>query len=680
MHIQYKRKDTCMYKTHLFISILLLLFLIGCTPKYSELVVAKIGDNPLKLGEYEKFYIRNTGNYEMAKNSSRAEREEFLNLLIKYRLKLQDAYDRNLLSDPEIQDELNEYRTSLASTYLLDKELVEPSLRKLYDRMREEIRASHILIRVDQNASPEDTLAAYNKAMDLIGRINKGEDFGELAYEFSEDPSAKQNKGDIYYFTTGQLIPQFEDAVYEMKVGEVSQRPIRTSFGYHIVKVTDRAPAKGSIRVRHIMARFKSSQPDSADSVATYNKMIAIQESLKLGFDFSELAKRNSDDGGSAPNGGDLGFFQRRRWIQTFDEAAFKLKPGEYSPIIRTPYGLHIIKCDSIKPVPDYEEVKSDIQRTFQSQRYNDAYNAYIENLKKNLGYTFNNEVFESFVSLLDSTNTTTDSSWDSSVTEDVRNAIIMKIGNRDVNVQNVIKILSTRPDFRDVYLKRSELLRRVVKIGEIILLEEASKDLEKRYPEFLNLMKEYQDGVVLYKAEQIEVWDKLSINELSMREFYEVNKERFVQPAMINYSEIYVTSDTLAEIVYNELINGANFEDLAEKYNEDPDLKKAKGAHGFVPVDESEMSQLAWSELQVGAFSKPIKVDEGGFSIILVHAKEESRIKSFEEAGIELSNAYQEYEQKRLENEWLERIKLKYPVEKFPDVLDKAFLEPASK
>ncbi|RCK74051.1 MAG: Survival protein SurA precursor (Peptidyl-prolyl cis-trans isomerase SurA) [Ignavibacteriae bacterium] len=668
-----------MYKSHLIILSILFLFLIGCSPKYSELVVAKIGDNQLKLGEYEKFYIKNTGSYDIAKNSSRKEREDFLELLVKYRLKLQDAYDKNLLSDPEIIEELKDYRASLASTYLLDKDLVEPSLKKIYNRMKEEIRASHILIRVDQNASPEDTLKAYTKAMELIERINKGEDFGNLAYEYSEDPSAKQNRGDIYYFTTGQLIPQFEDAVYEMKVGEVTQKPIRTSFGYHVVKVTDRGPAKGSVRVRHIMVRFNSSQPDSADSAAAYGRIMAIQESLKLGADFAQLAKKHSEDGGSATNGGDLGFFQRRRWIQSFDEAAFKLKPGEISPIVRTPYGFHIIKCDSIKPVPSYEELKPEIQRTFQSQRYNDAYNAYIENLKKKIGYTFYENVFENFVSLLDSTDTTTDSSWDSSVTEDVRNAIILQVGTRNVDVDYVIKTLSTRPDFRDIYLKKSELLKRVSKIGEIVLLEEASKDLEKQYPEFLNLMKEYQDGVVLYKAEQMEVWDKLSINDSSMREFFNNNREKFMHPDRVNYSEIYVMSDTLAEKIYNELINGANFEELAEKYNEEPELKQNKGAHGFVSVDESELAEIAW-EMEIDQISKPIYTQEGGYSIIKVNAKEESREKSFEEAGIELSNAFQEYEQKRLEGEWLERIKQKYPVQKFPDVLEKAFLEPPSK
>lgn len=668
-----------MYKSHLIILGILFLFLIGCSPKYSELVVAKIGDNQLKLGEYEKFYIKNTGSYDIAKNSSRKEREDFLELLVKYRLKLQDAYDKNLLSDPEIIEELKDYRASLASTYLLDKDLVEPSLKKIYNRMKEEIRASHILIRVDQNASPEDTLKAYTKAMELIERINKGEDFGNLAYEYSEDPSAKQNRGDIYYFTTGQLIPQFEDAVYEMKVGEVTQKPIRTSFGYHVVKVTDRGPAKGSVRVRHIMVRFNSSQPDSADSAAAYGRIMAIQESLKLGADFAQLAKKHSEDGGSATNGGDLGFFQRRRWIQSFDEAAFKLKPGEISPIVRTPYGFHIIKCDSIKPVPSYEELKPEIQRTFQSQRYNDAYNAYIENLKKKIGYTFYENVFENFVSLLDSTDTTTDSSWDSSVTEDVRNGIILQVGTRNVDVDYVIKTLSTRPDFRDIYLKKSELLKRVSKIGEIVLLEEASKDLEKQYPEFLNLMKEYQDGVVLYKAEQMEVWDKLSINDSSMREFFNNNREKFMHPDRVNYSEIYVLSDTLAEKIYNELINGANFEELAEKYNEEPELKQNKGAHGFVSVDESELAEIAW-EMEIDQISKPIYTQEGGYSIIKVNAKEESREKSFEEAGIELSNAFQEYEQKRLESEWLERIKQKYPVQKFPDVLEKAFLEPPSK
>ncbi len=649
--------------------------LIGCSPKTSELIVAKYGDNVVKLGEYEKFYTRNIGGLEAAKKSTQKEREDFLNLLMKYKLKLQDATDKNLIADPEIIKELDEYRTSLASTYMLEKELVEPSLKKLYQRTTEEIRASHILFRVDMTSPPEDTLKAYTKAMEIIDRLKKGEDFGKLASEFSEDPSAKENFGDIYYFTSGQLVPEFEDAVYEMKIGEISQKPVRTAFGYHIIKVTDRQPAKGSIRIRHIMARFNSQQPDSADSASAYLRIVEVLDSLKAGADFHALAVSKSEDGGSSANGGDLGFFQRRRWVQPFDEAAFKLKAGEISNIVRTPYGFHILKCEEQKPIPTYEEMKPEIQRNFQAQRYNNAYNEYISNLKKTFHFSIDENVANLFISELDSTQTTSDSGWDATVGEDIRKMILIKVGTQSVNVDSVINMLTDRQDFQDTPLKKNELMKRFERIGELALLAENSKNLETRFPDFKNLMQEYQDGVVLYKAEQLEVWNKLTISDSLLQEYFNNNREKFKLPNRVDYSEIVVESDSLANEILKQLRDGESFEKLADQYNEEPELKANKGSRGLKSIEEDEIASMCW-DMEVGWISQPILNEDGGYSIIKVNSKEPSRAKTFEEAGVDVSNAFQEYQQKQLEAEWLEKIKAKYPVQLFPEHLQKAFTE----
>lgn len=664
-----------MFQTRLFLFLFSLFLIIGCSPKTSELIVAKYGDNVVKLGEYEKFYSRNIGGLDAAKKSTQKEREDFLNLLIKYKLKLQDATDKNLLADPEIIQELNEYRTSLASTFMLEKELVEPALKKLYKRTTEEIRASHILFRVDANSSPEDTLAAYTKAMELIGRLKKGEDFGKLAFEFSEDPSAKENYGDIYYFSSGQLVPQFEDAVYEMKIGEISQKPVRTAFGYHIIKVTDRQPAKGSIRVRHIMARFNSQQPDSADSASAYSRIVEVLDSLKAGSDFHSLAVSKSEDGGSSMNGGDLGFFQRRRWVQPFDEAAFKLKVGEISNIVRTPYGFHILKCEEQKPYQTFAEAKPEIQRTFQSQRYNDAYNEYIANLKKTFPISIDQDVANLFVSELDSTNTSGDSAWDATVSDDIRKMVLIKVGTQSVTVDSVINILTDRQDFRDTPLKKQDLMKRYERISELVLLAENSKNLETRFPEFNSLMQEYKDGVVLYKAEQLEVWNKLNISDSSLHEFFNNNRERFKFPNRVDYSEIFVMSDSVAAEIMDKLQAGEPFEKLTEQYNEEPHLIANKGSHGLKSIEEDELAEMCWDQ-EVGWISQPIITDEGGYSIIKVNSKEPAQLKTFEEAGVEVSNAFQEYEQKRLESEWLEKIKTRYPLQLFPEQLKHAFTE----
>jgi peptidyl-prolyl cis-trans isomerase SurA len=661
---------------NILIVLLTTVLILGCGPKTGELVVAKIGDSPVKLEEYEKFYTRNAGGLDAAKKSTLPEREDFLNLLLKYKLKLQDAYDKNLANDADIKQELSEYRSSLASTFLLERELIEPNLHKLYKRSTEEIRASHILIRCEMSASPEDTLKAYAKAAEVIDSLKKGIGFEKLAVEFSEDPSAKQNNGDIYYFTSGQLVPQFEDAVYEMKSGEVTKVPVRTSFGYHIIKVTDKKPSVGSIRIRHLMARFTTpNKVDSADSASAYGRILAMKDSLNKGFGFDSLAVKLSEDGGSAPNGGDLGYFSRRRWIQPFDEAAFKLKAGEISGIVQTPYGFHILKCEDIKSMQTYEEAKPDLQKNFQSQRYNNAYSEFITMMKKEYNYFFDENVFNNFLSSLDTSKTTSDSAWADAVPEDIRNSIIIKAGTRNVKVDSVIVLLSNRQDFKGASLRKSEMSSRLDRVSELVLLEEKSKNLETKYPEFGSLMKEYQDGVVLYKAEQMEIWNKLSINDTTLRAYFDANREKFVFPDRVDYSEIYVKSDSLAKEISKQLRDGANYDTLAAQYNEEADLKAKHGTHGLTNTDDSEMAAKAWS-MEAGVVSEPVVTEDAGFSIIKVNSKDPAHQKSFEDAGVEVSNAFQESEQKRLETEWLDKIKTKYPVSTNPEVLPKAFTE----
>ncbi|HZY09580.1 MAG TPA: peptidylprolyl isomerase, partial [Bacteroidota bacterium] len=186
--------------------VLFLFLLIGCSPRVSDMLVLEVGTTKVMLNEYETFFAKNSGGWDVVQQSSIEERERFLDLLTNYKLKLQDAHDRNLLNDSDIVHELREYRSSLASTFMLEKELTEPGIQQLYERKKEEIRAQHILLSVKPDAPPEDTLTAYQKAMEIIHRVKSGEKFDTLVTKYSEDPGAKTNNGDIYYFTAGQMV------------------------------------------------------------------------------------------------------------------------------------------------------------------------------------------------------------------------------------------------------------------------------------------------------------------------------------------------------------------------------------------------------------------------------------------------------------------------------------------
>lgn len=659
-----------------FATLFLSLVLFGCSPKSGDMIVLEVGPTKVSMKEYEDFFTRNSGGWDAARQSTQEERERFLDLLTNYKLKLLDAYDRNLLNDEDIVRELKEYRASLASTFMIEKELNDPGVKKVYERRKEEIRAQHILLSLKPDALPEDTLRLYTKAMELIRRAKAGESFDTLAVQFSDDPSAKTGGGDIYYFTSGQMVTAFENAAYAMHKGEITSTPVRSPFGYHIIKVNDRQPVRGSIKVRHIMTRFQGANPDSADEAGALARMKGIQDSLKKGWDFNKLAIKLSEDGGSAPQGGDLGWFERRRWVLPFDETAFKLKVGEVSAIVRTPYGYHTLRCDSVKPPPSFQEMKEDLKKLYQQHGYNEDYAEYMAKIKKDVHYSFNEDTYEALVAQVDSAKSVGDSAWDASVSKEVRSRILMKINSKEIPVDTLLNVLDRRPEYKGASLRKKELRTRVDRISDSFLLEERSAGLEQRFPEFAALMREYDDGVVLYKAEQMEVWNKASVSDSALKNYYEENKTKFMFPERVNIGEIDIESDTLAALIYDSLSHGADFAKLASRHNTDEDLKAKGGARGVLPVDTDDITKLS-PGVSVGQISEPMEMENGTYVIIKVNAREPARQKSFEEAGAEVSNMYQDTQSKLFEQRWLDRVKLKYPVMQYKALLPKAFSAP---
>jgi peptidyl-prolyl cis-trans isomerase SurA len=643
--------------------VICVLLVCGCSP---SVTILEIGEEKLSLEEYERLYERNVGNREAAQQSSLEEREKFLNLLTNYKLKLRDAYDRNLLMEKDVQDELSDYRTSVATTFMVEREVTEPGLRAMYERRKEELRARHILLRADPNASGEDTMKVWNRAMDLIRQLDEGKDFAELAEANSEDPSASQNKGDLYYFTTGQMVPPFEDAAYSLRINEYTERPVRTQFGYHIIKLTDRKPTVYSISVGHIMISTRGA--DSAAQETALEKIRALQDSLKAGQDFATLARNHSEDPGSAPRGGSLGSFSRRRFVQDFEEVAFTLKPGEISDIVKTQFGYHLIKCDDIRPLPPYPELRTELQRTYQSYRYNDDYNAYMGRLKNRTGYAHNDKVLQEFWTQVDTTKLPRDSAWAANVSEDVRRKTAITVGSRTVTIDALISALSTRDDLKNTPITSSNFSSQIGKVGERVVLEVASIGLEDRYPEFKSLMKEFQDGVVLYKAEQLEVWNKIEVTEERLRAFYEERKDQHPLPNRVEFVEVSTDSQRLARRFANDLKKGRILDTLVARSKG----KLQKTSRGLIAADTDTLTKLAWNGA-AGSIIGPLQHNKRHV-VMRVVKKDPARNKTFEEASAEISTAFQDYEAKRLEHEWLERLREKYPVVQHKDHLVQAF------
>jgi peptidyl-prolyl cis-trans isomerase SurA len=281
------------------------------------------------------------------------------------------------------------------------------------------------------------------------------------------------------------------------------------------------------------------------------------------------------------------------------------------------------------------------------------------------------------FISKLDSNTTTDDSAWVDEIPADVKAEALMMINGKPVTVDSVAGLLATRPENKGVLLRSGDLRPKVEKISEQLLLIEKSNGLEARNPEFAALMKEYSDGIVLYKAEQVEVWSKTTVSDTALMEYYEKHKEKYVFPERVNIQVMMFYTDTLAFAVYDSLQNGIPFADIAPRYPGFPPPENEDGSRGLEPVDTDELT-MQGATLVLGKYSEPFELEDGSWAIIKLLAKEPPKQKSFEEAGAEVSNNYQEEYSKKLEQQWLDRIKVKHTVSQHKELLSKAFQGPA--
>lgn len=768
---------------------LFVLILSGCSPKIPDTIVARVGDTPITVADFERMYVKSNGTREAGVSASQEDRERFLDLIIKYRLKLADAYDQGLQKRPDVNTEIEQYKGSLAQSYLTDRQLVQPNVTKMYNRMKEELRASHILLTFKQGATVEDSAAVYKQANEIIAEVKSGKDFGQLAETYSQDPSAKTNKGDLYYFSTGRMVPEFEDGVFALQKGEVTPVPIKTQYGIHIVKVTDRKPSAGEMRCSHIMIRFNSQTPSPEDTLAAYQRIKAIRDSLAGGNEFADLAIRNSGDPGSASRGGDLGWFSRGRWPQPFDEEAFLLKPGQVSGIVRTIYGYHLIKCTEARPLKSFEELRQELQRTYQQQRFQGDYAAMYNRIQQEVRFTQNDSVRQQFLASLDSTKTVRDSAWADAIPREIGRAAMVTIAGKPVPVDTMASIFARRPDLASTSLHRVSMSSALDKIIEQLVYTAKAGLLEASDPEFASILNEYREGILLYQIEQDQVWSKIATSDSLQRIYFEQNRDKFVFPDRIVFTEIRAASESNAWNIHNLLKQGESMEaiahrdsvrmaapssftmrfapkrseiptqeipklaSIAQELRNDPVLNLQVVAYpdtgsaktkrknlalaqkridsvrqffskrlsvdiehiisqsrprNFVPAVPRQADTTDYPDrldltilrrqplvlppvqtitlapgtdervnhadsLRVGEFSSPFQ-HQAAFLIVRLDKRDPAHRKSYEEAGTEVSSAFQDYEAKRLESEWLGRVRAQHPVSENKPSLQKAF------
>jgi peptidyl-prolyl cis-trans isomerase SurA len=629
-----------------------LTFAVGTTVvAQQDPVLMEVDGKKITKSEFLQIYLKNNNDPKYDKQTL----DEYIELFKKFQLKVAEAEALGYDTIPKLKRELEGYQKQLAQPYLTDNEMNKTLVDQAYERMKTEVRASHILVKVDATSNPEDTLKAYKRAIALRDRLIKGEDFTKLAKENSEDPSVKANDGDLGFFTSFQMVYPFENAAYTTKVGDITM-PIRTRFGYHLLKVTDKRPARGTMKAAHLMVAANKESDEAEVIEKARAKANEIYLKLKSGGNFEELVKAFSDDPSSNSNGGVLPLFgtgATTRMIPEFEDAAFNLKNnGDFSEPLQTNYGFHIIKRLELTPLRSFEELQKDIEgRVNRDDRASLTQNSYIEKLK--VAYQFTDKSAEPIKWF--------EKNMDSSVYKgqfDAAKITVDKamfvLDNKPYTQKDFVTFVNNNPRYT-----RGISLNDVAKKQYSEWVKQTIIDLEKsnlatKYPEYKALMNEYHDGILLYEIMSDKVWNKAMTDTTGLKAFYEANKSNYTWDKRYDAIVYETMSPDVAKTVYKLAKKNLSSDSITKIINAQTELNLRVRTGKF---ELSKTPYLKDQPLKVGK-NKPYVYDGKNYVIVLNQVIE-AKNKELSEAKGLITSDYQTY----LEKEWLKELSQKHKI-----------------
>lgn len=655
-----KRLNMMQYR--IFPGVILVKFLLPALLwSQNSTILLDFGREQVGLEEFERVYQKNNGGYEAVKGHSPEQYREYLDLYVNFKRKVFEAEDMGIHETEAFRKEFEGYRKQLVEPYLTASDVEEALIKEAYDRQGMAVKAAHLLLRLAPDAPPEDTLRVFQRISALRDSVVSGaRSFAYLAEKYSEDPSAKQNQGDLGYFSAFDMVYPFESAAFSTPVNSVSQ-PVRTQFGYHLIQVSDKAAISGEKTAAHIIIRVGDRY--TAKDTTQAEKMIReIYEKLEAGEDFAALARQYSDDPSSAANGGELG---TGRLIPVMENIKVKLQEGDYSEPFTTPYGWHIMKVTQVSARPDFEAARAEIKaRISRDSRSQISREALISRIKKNYGYTPFPDNVQAFIDHLD--NRFPIGGWQPDSTQFAlyQKPLYQLEGEEPVSLQALVDYyLAKRPRYPRSTPEEAArgVLDNFVR-DQLLAYEEAQ--LPVKDPEFGHLLKEYRDGILIFTLMEQKVWKKAVEDTLGLRQFYEDHKDRFFVEAMADVREYQSPSESVISEVKTLLEQGKAdaYIDSVVNRNSSLTLRVITQTYEKGRKDD-QLLGLPWDEV---FFSQPegaisaVRKEGETFKVLVIEKKYPAGIKSFDKAKSACITQYQDY----LEAQWLKELAEKYPVE----------------
>jgi peptidyl-prolyl cis-trans isomerase SurA len=614
-----------------------------------------IGNEKVSADEFVKVYQKTnvSGEADFSEKSLR----DYLDLYVNFRLKVKEARDMKLDTTSAVLNEFKTYRSKLTPSYMYDTAVIHQA----YDRMGKDIHVMHILVKVDPNASPADTMKAYKRIMNLRNMIvNKKKDFNTLAADSSGDTQAKENKGDLGWITAMQVVYPFETAAYNTKTGTVSM-PVRTTFGYHLIKVVETRPSRGTITAAHIFIKVPQNATDD-DKQRAQQKIDSVYDQLQKGGNWDELVTKYSQDKTSSANGGKLKSFGTGQMVPEFEEAAFALKnPGDISKPVRTKYGWHVIKLVEKKPVGSYDSMKDEIRKKIETGTWSEyAKQSFAAKLKKQYKFTEVPGAKKELLAKMDSS--LLKGNWSDSM---ARNMVTPLFALADAKYKPEMKGFQQK-DFADFIVKNQRKF--VAKANSIESMYNKMYDqyvmtsvlgfederLEAQYPPFSDLMDEYMNGILLFDLASDKVWTKAVEDTVGLKAFYEEHKNNYMGQERAQVTEYVAKNKDVAADVTKYISKGMKDEDILAKVNKKSKDNLKISTDEYEKGKNTEIETLGWEAgktytVTTDSVVRILKVNQ----LLPPAPKPLSEVKGYVVAD------YQE----SLEKAWIADLRKKYPV-----------------
>ena len=615
-------------------------------------VLFTIDNHPYYTDEFIRVYNK---NLDLVKDDSQKDLDKYLELFLGYKLKVEKANKLGLQNSVTYQNELKSYRNQLSKNYVNDSKVTNELVQEAYNRMTKEVRASHILILVDEGASPEDTLKAFNKIKDIKNRLNAGEDFVKVAQQFSEDPSVKENNGDLGYFSAFRMVYPFENAAFNTNVGEVS-KPFRTRFGYHLVKVVDKRDNRGEVTVAHIMI-VKPSTPDAQLEAKAKQTIDDIYQKIQQGEGFESLANQFSEDKSSASKGGVLQRFGSGQLSsEEFENVAFSLQnKNDISKPFQSQFGWHIVKLIDKHPVLSLTDMKNELEeKVRKDERSLLITNSLAKKLRAKYPQTKDSKVLASVKKII--TDDFYSQTWETPLNLKDYNKTILTINkSKQVSAVAFLNFIHVQQKSK---IKTKPISKLVDELFEKFIDEQVTtyynENLENEFPEFKYVMDEYRDGLLLFDLMDREIWTKAKTDTLGLSNYFKQNIQNYQWKKRFDANIFSSTDKDVIAKAKKFLEKGKSIDYIKEKLNKDGKINIMVKS-GLFEEDYDILPQ--YTNLSKGV-SNVVTKDQYHF-VVEVKEVKQAEAKKLTDCTGKAVNDYQQY----LESNWVNELRKEFDV-----------------